>query len=398
MVEDHKAYIVAIKRAPVLRVKGREDRLRPDDLLAQVIDGLLQTVSLDDTAQIEDVIIGCAMPEAEQGMNVARLAAALAGLPYAVPGLVVNRWCASGLEAIALACQRVQSGVSEVLLAGGVESMSLVPMGGHVFRPNLAFLEPKARNLHGYLHPMGQTAERLAHDYQISRSRQDAFALQSHQRAVLAQENKYFNAEIVPIQVHKRAIIRGKIQEKAITLAQDQGPRDDTSLEALAQLKPAFNIAGTVTAGNSSQMSDGAAVALIMSGRRLKALGLTPMACFCGYQVVGVAPEIMGIGPVTAINKLLARAQVTLAQVGWIELNEAFAAQSLVVMDELHLDEKIVNPYGGAIALGHPLGATGAIRTATALHAALLNKQRYALVSMCVGGGMGAAGLFELML
>jgi acetyl-CoA acyltransferase len=393
-----QAYIVAATRTPVGKApRGVFRDTRPDDLLAHVLRAALaQTPSLDPAA-IADVVVGCAMPEAEQGLNVARMALLLAGLPDAVPGVTLNRFCASGLEAVAQAANRIRLGEAEVMLAGGVESMSRVPMGGHQPSYNPA-LFADGGNV-GIAYGMGLTAEKVAARWQVGREAQDAFALLSHQRALAARAAGEFAAEIAPYTVESRGVDLAARQ--AVTAAQqvtqDEGPRADTSLEALAKLKPVFAQSGSVTAGNSSQMSDGAAAVLLCSEAALQRYNLTPLARFVSYSVAGVPPEIMGIGPKVAIPRALAQSGLTLADLDWIELNEAFAAQTLAVMQEVGLAPDKVNPLGGAIALGHPLGATGAIRTATLLHGLRRRQQRYGMVTMCIGTGMGAAGIFEAM-
>jgi acetyl-CoA acyltransferase len=336
---------------------------------------------------VEDVILGCAMPEAEQGMNVARLAGLLAGLPYTAAGMTVNRFCSSGLQAIAIGAQAIQTGEAEVVVAGGTESMSLIPMGGHNVAPNPTLLE---RYPDAYLN-MGLTGENVARKYGIDRERSDAFALRSHQRAIAAIEAGKFKDEIVPLTV------TGNGNGRTLTFDTDEGPRKDTDLAALAKLKPAFAASGIVTAGNSSQMSDGAAATVVMSAEKAKALGLKPLARFVTFAVAGVPPEIMGIGPVEAIPRALKQAGLKLADIDLIELNEAFACQALAVIEAVGLDPEKVNVNGGAVALGHPLGCTGAKLTAQILHEMARREARYGLVTMCVGGGMGAAGIFERM-
>ena len=392
------AYIVAATRTPVGKApRGMFHATRPDDLLAHVLRAVLAHVPSLDPAAVNDVIVGCAMPEAEQGLNVARMALLLAGLPVSVPGMTVNRFCASGLEAVALAAHRIRLGEAEVMIAGGVESMSLIPMGGHHPSYNPA-LFVGGEHL-GIAYGMGLTAEKVAARWQVSRAAQDEFALRSHQRALAAQGSGEFSAEISPYCLATRQVdvsLR-TVHEEQRMVAQDEGPRADTSLEALAKLPPVFARTGSVTAGNSSQMSDGAAAVLLCSEAALKRYQLAPLARFVSYSVAGVPPEIMGIGPKQAIPRALAQAGLGLEDIGWIELNEAFAAQALAVMQEVGLDPARVNPLGGAIALGHPLGATGAIRTATLLHGLRRRQQRYGMVTMCIGTGMGAAGIFEAL-
>ena len=391
-----EAYIVAATRTPVGKApRGMFRHVRPDDLLAHVLKSVLaQAPSLDPTS-IGDVIVGCAMPEAEQGMNVARIALLLAGLPQTVPGVTVNRFCSSGLQAVANAADRIRLGEAEVMIAAGVESMSMVPMMGNKIAFNPVIFE---KNEHyGIAFGMGLTAERVAERWQISREAQDAFALQSHQRAVAAMANGEFTDEISPyfFTEHQADLQSREIKLKQTELSQDEGPRADTSLAALAKLKTVFAQNGSVTAGNSSQMSDGAGAVLLCSETALKRYNLTPIGKFLGFGVAGVPPEIMGIGPKEAIPRVLKQVGLTLNDMSWIELNEAFAAQSLAVINDVGLDPARVNPLGGAIALGHPLGATGAIRTATLLHGLRRRRQKYGMVTMCIGGGMGAAGIFE---
>ena len=392
-----EAYIVAATRTPVGKApRGMFRHTRPDDLLAHVLQRVLAlTPSLDPSA-VGDVIVGCAMPEAEQGINVARIALLLAGLPNTVPGLTVNRFCSSGLQAVALAADRIRLGEAEVMIAAGTESMSMVPMTGNKVAFNPAIFE----NEHvGIAYGMGTTAEKVAERWKVSREDQDAFALQSHQRALRAEASGEFNDEISPyrIELHVPDINSRAVEIKSRTVAQDEGPRADTTLEVLAKLKPVFAQKGSVTAGNSSQMSDGAGAVLLCSEAALKRYNLTPIAKFLGFSVAGVPPEIMGIGPKEAIPRVLKQVGLSLNVMDWIELNEAFAAQSLAVIRDVGLDPAIVNPLGGAIALGHPLGATGAIRTATLLHGLRRRKQKYGMVTMCIGTGMGAAGIFEAL-
>ncbi len=390
------AFVVAACRTPVGKAFGEFRRTRPDDLLAQVIAAAVGGCPELDPADIEDVIVGCAMPEAEQGLNVARIGLLLAGLPDSVPGVTVNRFCASGLQAVAMAADRIRLGEAQVVLAGGCESMSLIPMGGHNVAMNPRIFEDN-RHL-GIAFGMGITAEKVAERWKVSREDQDAFALESHRKAIAATDNGDFLDEILPVSVthHLPADRNGRSETERHRVALDEGPRRDTSEEALAKLRPSFRARGSVTAGNSSQMSDGAAAVLLMSGDRVNELGIQPLARFVAYSVKGVPPEIMGIGPVEAIPSVLTRAGISKDQLDWIELNEAFAAQSLAVMRALDLDPVKVNPLGGAIALGHPLGATGAIRMTTLVHGLRRRGLRYGLVTMCVGTGMGAAGLFEV--
>lgn len=393
-----EAYIVAATRTPVGKApRGMFRNTRPDDLLAHVLKHvLLQCPGLDAMA-IQDVIVGCAMPEAEQGMNVARIALLLAGLPHGVPGMTVNRFCSSGLQAVAMAADRIRLGDADVLIAGGVESMSLVPMMGNkvAMNPEIFAHDENVAIAYG----MGVTAERVAERWKVSREAQDAFAYESHRRAVLAANSGDFSAEITPylISDHRPDMVLRSLHVGAREVAQDEGPRVDTSLDALAGLRSAFSQSGTVTAGNSSQMSDGAGAVLLCSEAALKRYDLTPIGKFIGYSVAGVPPEVMGIGPKEAIPMVLRQTGLRLDDMDWIELNEAFAAQALAVIGDVGLDSEKVNPLGGAIALGHPLGATGAIRTATLLHGLRRRKQKYGMVTMCIGTGMGAAGIFEAL-
>jgi acetyl-CoA acyltransferase len=392
--------IVSAVRTAIGRAnKGTLRATRPDDLGAVAILGALARVPQLDVHEIEDVILGCAVPEAEQGMNVARIASLRAGLPVETSAMTINRFCSSGLQAIATAADRIAVGGAEVILAGGTESMTMIPMGGHKIscNPSLVQSYPDA-----YL-SMGLTAERLAQRFGISRRQSDEFSYQSHQKAVRAIESGAFVDEIIPVQVTFRApapqATSGgaavKLAVQAIEFKVDEGPRADTTVEALAALKTVFHVKGTVTAGNSSQMSDGAAISVVMSADRAKALGLKPLARFVAFATAGCKPEEMGLGPVFAIPKALKMAGLTLNQIGVIELNEAFAAQALAVIKDGGLDPAKINPNGGAIALGHPLGCTGAKLTATLLRELKRRKERYGIVSMCVGGGMGAAGIFE---
>ena len=371
--------------------KGTLRATRPDDMAAAAISGALARVPQLDPKEIEDVILGCAMPEAEQGMNVARIASLRAGLPVEVSAMTINRFCSSGLQAIAMAAERIMAGGAEAIIAGGTESMSMIPMGGHKVSANPYLVEhyPDA-----YL-SMGLTAERLAKRYGITRDESDEFSYQSHQKAIAAIQAGKFEDEIVPVPVSFTAPNGAKPKRINISFAIDEGPRADTSKEALNALKPAFHAHGTVTAGNSSQMSDGAAAAVVMSADRAKVLGIKPLARFVSFATAGYKPEEMGVGPVFAIPKALKMAGIKLDDIGVIELNEAFAAQSLAVIKEAGLDPAKINPNGGAIALGHPLGCTGAKLTATIIREMKRRSARYGLVTMCVGGGMGAAGIFE---
>ncbi len=389
------AYIVAAIRAPVGKSgRGALRTTRPDDLFAQTLKHLLSQAPSLDPAAIEDVIVGCAMPEAQQGLNVARIALLLAGLPNTVGGITVNRFCSSGLNAIAMAADRIRVGEADVMIAGGVESMSMVPMSGNT--PSLSPDIFKDENI-GIAYGMGLTAEKVAQQWKVSREVQDAFALASHQKALAAQAAGEFSAETFAVQVAQRKmnLALGEVDVSWQPFTQDEGPRADTSLEGLAKLRAVFAARGSVTAGNSSQTSDGAGALLIVSEKALKQFNLTPLARFVSFAIKGVAPEIMGIGPKEAIPAALRLAGLKLDAVDWIELNEAFAAQAVAVMQELQLDPAKVNPLGGAIALGHPLGATGAIRSATAIHALHRRNLKYSMVTMCVGTGMGAAGIFE---
>jgi acetyl-CoA acyltransferase len=393
-----EAYIVAATRTPVGKApRGMFRNTRPDDLLAHVLRSVLAQAPSLDPASIGDVIVGCAMPEAEQGMNVARIALLLAGLPNTVPGMTVNRFCSSGVQAVALAADRIRLGEAEVMLAAGVESMSMVPMMGNKIAFNPAIFEQNEH--YGIAYGMGLTAERVAERWKVSREAQDAFALQSHLRAIAAINNGEFEDEITPYHItdHVPDMRTREVKVKARDVAQDEGPRADTSLEALGKLKTVFAQRGTVTAGNSSQMSDGAGAVLLCSEAALKRYNLTPIGKFLGFSVAGVPPEIMGIGPKEAIPRALKQVGLSLNDIDWIELNEAFAAQSLAVIGDLGLDPAKVNPLGGAIALGHPLGATGAIRTATLMYGLRRRKQKYGMVTMCIGTGMGAAGVFEAL-
>jgi len=389
-----EAVLVSAVRTPVGRApKGALSTIRPDDLAATALSGALDRIPNLNRAEIEDVILGCAQPEGEQGWNIARMAALRAGLPVEVPGMTVNRLCSSGLEAIALADLRIRTGGDRVVVAGGAESMSLIPMGGLKPSPNpwLAEHYPAA------LMTMGLTAERVARHYGVSREDQDAFALASHRKAVAAQAEGRFADELIPVKV-TTSVPGTKAGKPVVTetiFATDEGPRNDTSLEALANLKPAFHAQGTVTAGNSSQTSDGAAAAVLMEAGRARELGIRPLGRLVAYAATGCLPEEMGIGPVTAIPKALKLAGLTLDEIGLIELNEAFAAQALAVIRVLGLNPERINVNGGAIALGHPLGCTGAKLTATLLSEMRRRKVRYGMVTMCVGGGMGAAGIFE---
>ena len=387
-----EAVIVDCLRTAVGRSgRGSLRTTRPDDLAATVIRALLERYPQVGNGDIEDVILGCAMPEGEQGMNMARIAALRVGLPHSVPGVTINRFCSSGLQAIAMAADRIRAGSAEILIAGGAESMSMIPMSGSKFAPNPWFVDNKPEIYMG----MGLTAEEVQERYGVTRQESDEFALRSHQNALRAQAEGKFDDEIVPVEVNISTPNGAQPHVQHLVFNKDEGPRADTSLEALGKLKPVFRANGTVTAGNSSQTSDGAAVALVMSKAKAKQLGLKPKARFVSFAVGGVPPEIMGIGPVVAIPKALKLGGVMLDQIGVIELNEAFAVQSLAVIREAGLDINKVNLNGGAIALGHPLGCTGAKLTATILREMERQDLQYGMVTMCVGGGQGAAGIFE---
>jgi len=384
--------VVSALRTPVGRAfKGTLRSTRPDDLAAIAMKAALERVPKLDTKEIEDVILGCAMPEGEQGMNVARIAALRAGLPVEVSAMTINRFCSSGLQAIAMAAERIQAGGADVIVAGGTESMSMIPMGGNKISPNPWLVDHYPDS---YL-SMGLTAERVAQRFGISRAQCDEFSLASHQKALAALQAGKFDDEIVAVPVTFTTPNGSKPKKTEITFKQDEGPRADTSLEALGALKPAFHVKGVTTAGNSSQMSDGAAAAVVMSAERAKALGIKPLARYVSFATAGYKPEEMGLGPVFAIPKALKLAGLKLVQIDVIELNEAFAAQSLAVIQEAKLDPAKVNPNGGAIALGHPLGCTGAKLTASVIRELKRRNARYGMVTMCVGGGMGAAGIFE---
>jgi acetyl-CoA acyltransferase len=391
---NQQAYIVAARRTPIGKApRGVFRQTRPDDLLTHVIQGVVKDSGGLQGEQIDDMIIGCAMPEAEQGLNIARIAGLLAGLPDSVPGVTINRFCSSGLQSIAMAADKIRLGEADIIIAGGVESMSMVPMMGNKVSINPAVFEND--NI-AIAYGMGVTAENVANRWKVNREDQDIFAQRSHQLALAAISAGHFEREILPYRVHQHLPDMGggiKIIENLVD--KDEGPRADSNPERLAGLRPVFAAEGSVTAGNSSQMSDGAGAVVVMSESKMKALNLNPLARFAGYCVAGVPAEIMGIGPKEAIPKLERQTGVKLNQVDWIELNEAFAAQALAVMREMDMDPEKVNPLGGAIALGHPLGATGAIRTATLLHGLQRTNQRYGMVTMCIGTGMGAAGLFE---
>lgn len=396
MTQIQDAFIVSPLRTPVGKApRGMFRRVRPDDLLVHVIRGVLAANPGVDRNRIEDVIVGCAMPEGEQGLNVARTAALLAGLPDSVPGMTVNRFCSSGLQAISIAADRVRTGAADLVLAGGTESMSLVPMGGHHPAYNMAVFAQ--RENWGIAYGMGATAEEVAKRFEVDREAQDEFAARSHARALAAIEKGEFKDEILPYEIDQPVPLgdRGEIEVKRRRVDTDEGPRPGSTPQVLGKLKPVFAVKGSVTAGSSSQMSDGAAVCLVASAQAVKDYGLVPIARLVSYCVAGVSPEIMGIGPKAAIPQALKAAGLKLDDIDWIELNEAFAAQSIAVIRDLGLDPEKTNPLGGAIALGHPLGCTGAKLTATALHALSRRNLQRAMVTMCIGTGMGAAGIFE---
>ncbi len=390
------AYIVAAVRSPVAKRKGMFRNVRPDDLLAHVLREVMARAPGLDPALIGDVIVGCAMPEAEQGMNVARIGLLLAGLPASVPGITINRFCSSGLQAVADAANQIRLGLADVMIAAGTESMTVMNnmMGNKVVINPAVFAADE--NV-GIAYGMGLTAEKVAQQWKIGREAQDGFAAESHRRACAAIAAGHFKAEIAPYEVvdHLPDGHSGKVRERRRLAQDDEGARTDVTAESLAKLRPVFHAKGSVTAGNASQMSDGAAAVLLVSEKVLKQFNLQPLARFCSFAVAGVPPEIMGIGPIAAIPKALQQAGIGRQDVDWIELNEAFAAQALAVLQDIPFDPARVNPLGGAIALGHPLGATGAIRTATVVHGLQRTGGKYGMVSMCIGTGMGAAGIFE---
>lgn len=390
------AYIVSAVRTPVAKAhRGYFRNTRPDDLLAHVLRHSLAAVPGLDPARVEDVVIGCAMPEAEQGMNVARIGVLLAGMPDNVPGVTVNRFCSSGLQTIATAADRIRLGEADVMIAGGTESMTMVPMMGHKIAMNPSvFQDDNVAIAYG----MGITAEKVSERWGISRAEQDQFAYESHMKAIAAIENSSF-PEIAPFTVHSHVpdLRSGAVRAVERVVSVDEGPRRDTTVEALGKLRPVFRADGSVTAGNSSQMSDGAGALVVVSEKVVKELNLEPLAVFRGFSVAGVEPEVMGIGPIAAVPKVLKQSGITKDQLDWIELNEAFAAQALAVIKDLELDPSKVNPKGGAIALGHPLGATGAILSAKMIHALRAKGGKYGMVTMCIGTGMGAAGVFEIL-
>ena len=396
MKQTQEAYIVAATRTPIGRSgRGYFRNTRPDELLVAALRSALAQVPTLDPQSIEDLICGCAIPEGQQGLNIARIGAVLAGLPTSVGGITVNRFCASGLSSIQMAADRIRVGEADVMIAAGVESMSMVPMMGNA--PSLApSIFAKDEDV-GIAYGMGLTAEKVANQWKVSREAQDTFAVESHRRALAAQAAGDFAAEITPIEVVERSpnLDTGEVTETRRTVSLDEGPRTDTSLEGLGKLRPVFSARGSVTAGNSSQTSDGAGALILASEKAVKQYGLTPLARFVSFASKGVPPHIMGIGPIEAIPAALRYAGLQQDAIDWIELNEAFAAQSLAVVNSLGLDPAKVNPMGGAIALGHPLGATGAIRAATVIHALRRKQLKYGMVSMCVGMGQGAAGIFE---
>lgn len=387
------AYILASYRTAGCRAnKGKFKDMRPDDLAAAALSGLVERTGID-ALEIDDILLGCAFPEGEQGMNVARIAALRAGIPYQVPAQTINRFCSSGLQSIALAAERIMAGFADCVVAGGVESMTTVPMGGNKFSANPTLIADWPETFSA----MGITAELVADQYGIDRKSQDLFATGSHARAAAAIAAGRFTDEIIPVQVEETAIVKGKVQKTPVVVSADDGVRADTTVEGLARLKPAFKVNGSVTAGNTSQMTDGAAATLLVSEKFLKRMGRDPLARFVSFAVRGVPPEVMGIGPVEAIPLALKMAGLEQKDLDLIELNEAFAAQSLAVIKALALEPEIINVNGGAIALGHPLGCTGAKLTATLMHEMKRRQSRYGMVSMCIGGGMGAAGIFERM-
>ena len=389
-----EAVVIDCLRTPVGKApRGTLKNTRPDDLAALVFRALLAKYPQIPPDEIDDVILGCANPEAESGMNMARIAALRAGLPDMVPGVTINRFCSSGLQSIAMAADRIRAGSAHIILAGGAESMSLLPMSGHKFAPNPFMVDHMPAVYMG----MGLTAEQVTRKYDVTREDADQFAYQSHQKALQAQAEGKFQEELVPVAVETTGLRDGRPHTHRAIFSKDEGPRADTSVEALAKLKPVFQANGSVTAGNSSQTSDGAAAAIIMSAKRAQELGIKPKARFVSFAVGGVPPEIMGIGPVVAIPKALALAGLKIEDIGTVELNEAFACQALAVIRRTGLNPDTVNPNGGAIALGHPLGCTGAKLTATILREMERRKSRYGMVTMCVGGGQGAAGIFELL-
>jgi len=396
--QSQDAFIVAATRTPVGKApRGMFKHVRPDDMLVHVLTSVMKQCEGLDPAAIDDVIVGCAMPEAEQGINVARVALLLAGLPDSVPGITVNRFCASGLQAVAFAADRIRLGEADIMIAGGTESMSMIPMMGNKVAMNPELFQDDDNVAIAY--GMGMTAEKVAEQWKVKREDQDEFAFTSHKRALKAIETGEFEQEISPYTIDEKYpdLSAHQVRDVIAVKDTDEGPRVDTSREVLAKLKPVFAAKGSVTAGNSSQMSDGAGAVVLMSEAALKRFNLSPMGRFIGFSVVGVPPEIMGVGPIKAIPKVLKQTGIKQEDLDWIELNEAFAAQSLAVIHDAGLDRDKVNPLGGAIALGHPLGATGAIRVATLMHGLRRRKQKYGMVTMCIGSGMGAAGVFEAL-
>ncbi len=396
--QTQDAYIVAAARTPVGKApRGMFKNVRPDDMLVHVLQTVMKQCEGLDPAAIDDVIVGCAMPEAEQGINVARVALLLAGLPNNVSGMTINRFCASGLQSVALAADRIRLGEADVMIAAGTESMSMIPMMGNKVSMNPAMFEHEENVAIAY--GMGMTAEKVAEQWKVERDAQDEFAFTSHMRALKAIETGEFQQEIAPYTVDEKYpdLESHRVREEITVKDTDEGPRAGTNVDALAKLRPVFAAKGSVTAGNSSQMSDGAGAVVLMSEAAMQRFNLSPLGRFIGFSVAGVPPEIMGVGPIKAIPKVLAQTGIKQDDLEWIELNEAFAAQSLAVINELGLDRNKVNPLGGAIALGHPLGATGSIRVATLLHGLRRRKQKYGMVTMCIGSGMGAAGVFEAL-
>jgi acetyl-CoA acyltransferase len=396
--QSQDAFIVAATRTPVGKApRGMFKHVRPDDMLVHVLKSVMKQCEGLDPAAIDDVIVGCAMPEAEQGINVARVALLLAGLPDSVPGITVNRFCASGLQAVAFAADRIRLGEADIMIAGGTESMSMIPMMGNKVAMNPELFQDDDNVAIAY--GMGMTAEKVAEQWKVKREDQDEFAFTSHKRALKAIETGEFEQEISPYTIDEKYpdLSAHQVRDVITVKDTDEGPRADTSREVLAKLRPVFAAKGSVTAGNSSQMSDGAGAVVLMSEAAMKRFNLSPMGRFIGFSVVGVPPEIMGVGPIKAIPKVLKQTGIKQEDLDWIELNEAFAAQSLAVIHDAGLDRDKVNPLGGAIALGHPLGATGAIRVATLMHGLRRRKQKYGMVTMCIGSGMGAAGVFEAL-
>lgn len=390
---QREAYIVAATRTACGKAnKGSLRFTPPDSLGGEVVKDLIKRTSKLNSEEIDDVIFGCAFPEGAQGLNIARQIALLGGLSHTVPGVTINRFCSSGLQAISMAAERIMCGAADVIIAGGVESMSQVPMGGLSFQPNPELVE---KNPEIYV-SMGITAENVADKYKVSREDQDVFAYRSHKRAIDAWEQGKFDKQITPVKIiEKKVTAGGELEESSFSFKKDEGPRKDTSVEALSGLRPVFKMGGSVTAGNSSQMNDAASAVIVMSERKVRELGVKPLARYVGFDVAGVQPEYMGIGPVEAVPKVLNKSGIKLSDIDLIELNEAFAAQALAVIRELDLNEEITNVNGGAIAMGHPLGCTGAKLTTQIIYEMMDRKSRYGMVTMCIGGGMGAAGIFE---